>query len=83
MGPVGEQKTILPVTQVKVLRGITIFCQKSGCGQAANHLLRSGISPVFAYREPQSEAEANSLGIELPLDATQVLLNARWWSIRL
>ena len=46
-------------------------------GKQPTHLFRTGISPIFAYCEPHSEAEANGIGIELPLDATQVLLNAR------
>ena len=60
-------------TKFKILRGVTIFCQKSDCGRGATHLLRSGKGPIVAYCELHAEAEADRMGLDLPMDKDRLL----------
>ena len=60
-------------TKVKILRGATIFCQRSGCGREASYLFRSGQGPIAAYCELHAEREANRIGVDLPADKERLL----------
>jgi len=55
-------------TTIKILRGVTIFCQKSGCEQEATYLFHSGTGQILAYCELHAEVEADRIGIDLPMD---------------
>jgi hypothetical protein len=60
-------------TKIKLLRGVTVFCQRIGCGREATHLFRSGTGPVAAYCELHAEVEADRIGVDLPLDRERLL----------
>ena len=60
-------------TEIKILRGVTIFCQKSGCGRESTHLFRSAAGPITAYCELHAEAEADRAGLDLPMDRDRLL----------
>lgn len=60
-------------TKIKLLRGVTIFCQTSDCGRKATYLFRSGKGPIAAYCELHAELEADRIGKDLPLDTEQLL----------
>jgi len=64
-------------TDIKILRGVTIYCQKNGCGQPATHLFRSGKGPICAYCERHAEEESSRIGLPLPMDKAKVL-HAGW-----
>ena len=63
-------------TRVKVLRGVTIFCQRGGCERPASHLFRDGSGPIVAFCESHAEGEADRRRIDLPMDATEALLGS-------
>jgi hypothetical protein len=55
-------------TETKILQGVTVFCQRSGCERAATHLFRSGKASITAYCELHAEVEADRIGIDLSVD---------------
>jgi hypothetical protein len=59
--------------KIKLLRGVTVFCQRSGCGREATHLFRSGAGPIAAYCELHAEVEADRIGVDLPTDRDRLL----------
>jgi hypothetical protein len=63
--------------QVKILGGGTVFCQKDRCEEPATRLFRTDHGPVTAYCESHARAEADRIGIKLPMDDTDVL-HADW-----
>jgi len=63
--------------QVKILRDDTVFCQKDRCQEPATRLFRAAHGPVTAYCESHARAEADRIGIMLPLGETDVL-HADW-----
>ena len=63
--------------EVKILRTVAIYCQKSGCGKTATHLFRMGRDPAFIGCEFHAAEEAQLLGIELPEDTTKALQAGR------
>jgi hypothetical protein len=60
-------------TRIKILRGATFFCQRSGCGREATHLFRSGTGPITAYCELHAEMEADRIGVDLPMDRDRLI----------
>lgn len=59
--------------KIKLLRGVTIFCQRSGCRREASHLFRSGTGQIAAYCELHAEVEADRIGVDLPMDRYRLL----------
>jgi hypothetical protein len=57
-------------TEVKVLQGVTIFCQKEKCQQPATYLFRKASGPIVAYCQSHAKREADRIGAKLPLAAS-------------
>jgi hypothetical protein len=55
-------------TEIKILPGVTVFCQRSGCERGATHLFRSGKASITAYCELHAEVEAERIGVDLSMD---------------
>jgi len=60
-------------TKIKILRGVSIFCQAIGCSREATHIFRTGTGPIAAYCELHSEVEADRIGLDLPMDKDRLL----------
>jgi hypothetical protein len=53
-------------TEVKVLQGVTIFCQTDSCHQPATHLFRKGQWAIVDYCQSHAKREADRIGVKLP-----------------
>jgi hypothetical protein len=64
-------------TKIKVLNGLTIFCEHPGCESPAGYLFRTGGGPISAYCREHSQENAARLGVTLP-DSVHKTLAAGW-----
>jgi len=53
-------------TKVKVLNGLTIFCEHAGCEKPAGFLFRTGAGPISAYCREHAQEKAPRAGVTLP-----------------
>jgi hypothetical protein len=53
-------------TKVKVLNGLTIFCEQPGCEKPAGFLFRTGGGPISAYCREHAQEKAPRVGVTLP-----------------
>ena len=53
-------------TKVKVLNGLTIFCEHRGCEHPAGFLFRTGGGPISAYCLEHAREKAPRVGVTLP-----------------
>jgi hypothetical protein len=58
---------------VKALQCEAIICQNDWCQQTATHLFRTSEGLIAVYCELHAKAEAQRLGIELPIAVTKRL----------
>jgi hypothetical protein len=64
-------------TKVKVLNGLTIFCEHQGCEMPAGYLFRTGGGPIAAYCQQHAQEKAPRLGVTLP-ESVEKALTAGW-----
>ena len=53
-------------TKVKVLNGLTIFCENAGCERPAGFLFRTGGGPISAFCPDHAKERAIRVGVTLP-----------------
>jgi hypothetical protein len=53
-------------TKVKVLNGLTMFCEHPGCEDPAGFLFRTGGGPISAYCRDHAQERAPRVGVTLP-----------------
>jgi hypothetical protein len=53
--------------EIRVLQGVTIFCQKDRCQQPATRLFRKASGPIIAYCQSHAKGVAERIGVKLPL----------------
>jgi hypothetical protein len=63
---------------VKALKCEAILCQKDRCQQTASHLFRTREGRIAVYCEGHAKAEAQRLGIELPIGVPKRLDAESW-----
>jgi hypothetical protein len=64
-------------TKVKVLNGLTIFCEHQGCESPAGYLFRTGGGPISAYCRAHAQEKAARTGVILP-ERVEKAIAAGW-----